>query len=677
MNAKDVRPRAGRREWAGVAVLSLPALLIAMDASVLNLAVPALTREMRPSSVGLLWILDAYTFMVAGFLVTMGALGDRIGCRRLLMIGATGFGAASLLAAYAGNPQMLISARLLLGVAGATLAPSTLALIRNVFQDSQQRALAIAVWAASLSAGGAIGPVVGGAILQSFWWGAVFLPAVPVMTLLLLTAPTLLPEHRDQHAPKLNARSVALSLAAVLPVVYGLKQVAQDGGSWSALVAILIGVLMGVAFLQRQRRLQDPLLDTKMCHTAAVSVSLLANLVGFLVLFGVSLFAAQYLQLVLGIDALQAGLWMLPLFAGFILGSILTPLALRRIRATRLIVAGLLVASAGLAVLTRVAADHGPVVLALGSAMLSVGLAPAFTLVTTIAVESAPPNRAGSAAATSETSTELGAALGVSLLGSVGTAIYRGHLSAAAPAGLPAKASTTAHDSLGAALDTARHLPNDAGTALAAAARAALVHALHAVSQISAIALLLLAVIVGVLLRPPRDDEDTDPSGTAEEALAAQPSINRSPETRAFPGRPQPSIERNRHDHARSRRQRGTDPAAKHHRAEQPRHRGLPHKPAPRRHHHAARWSASPRPRPGSRVHAGNVQRVPRRQAPVRRTGSHGRRRRNRGGVHRHAHRPAGDARRRDPADRSGGPHHDGIHAPLPQRDDHLRASGR
>jgi MFS transporter, DHA2 family, multidrug resistance protein len=526
MNAEDARPRAGRREWAGLAVLSLPALLIAMDASVLNLAVPALSREMRPSSVELLWILDAYTFMVAGFLVTMGALGDRIGRRRLLIIGAAGFGTASLLAAYAGNPQMLIAARLLLGVAGATLAPSTLALIRNMFHDSQQRALAIGVWAASLSAGGAIGPVVGGAILQSFWWGAVFLPAVPVMTLLLLTAPALLPEYRDQDAPKLNALSVALSLAAVLPVVYGLKQVAQDGGSWSALVAILIGVLMGVAFLKRQRTLEDPLLDTTMFRTSAVGLSLLANLVGFLVLFGVSLFAAQYLQLVLGIGALQAGLWMLPMFAGFILGSILTPLVLRRVRATRLMVAGLLVASAGFALLTGVGADHGLEVLALGSAMLSVGLAPVFTLVTTIAVESAPPNRAGPAAATSETSTELGAALGVALLGSVGTAIYRGHVSAAAPAGLPAKASAAAQDSLGTALDTARQLPKDAGTALAAAARAALVDALHAVSIVSAIALLLLAVVVGVLLRPPGDDEDTDLGETQEGALAAHGSIN-------------------------------------------------------------------------------------------------------------------------------------------------------
>jgi DHA2 family multidrug resistance protein-like MFS transporter len=499
-------------------VLSLPALLIAMDASVLNLAVPALSREMRPSSAELLWILDAYTFMVAGFLVTMGALGDRIGRRRLLMIGAAGFGTASLLAAYARNPQMLIAARLLLGVAGATLAPSTLALIRNMFHDSQQRALAIGVWAASLSTGGAI--------LHSLWWGAVFLPAVPVMTLLLVTAPNLLPEYRGRDAPKLNVVSVALSLGAVLPAVYGLKQVAQSGGSWSALVAIGIGVLMGVAFLRRQRRLEDPLLDTTMFRTSAVSISLLANLVGFLVLFGVSLFAAQYLQLVLGLDALQAGLWMLPLFAGFILGSLLTPLALRRIRATRLMVAGLLLASAGIATLTWVGGDHGLAVLALGSAMLSVGLAPVFTLATTIAAGSVPPNRAGSAAALSETSTELGAALGVAILGSVGTAIYRAHLSAAEPAGIPTKTLTAAHDSLGAALDTARYLPNDTGTALAEAARAALVDALHAVSQISAIALLLLAVIAAVRLRPPRNDEHTDPAGTAEAAFAPHTSIH-------------------------------------------------------------------------------------------------------------------------------------------------------
>jgi DHA2 family multidrug resistance protein-like MFS transporter len=526
MNAEDARPRARWREWAGLAVLSLPALLIAMDASVLNLAIPALSREMRPSSVELLWILDAYTFMVAGFLVTMGALGDRIGRRRLLMIGAAGFGTASLLAAYAGNPQMLIIARLLLGVAGATLAPSTLALIRNMFQDSRQRALAIGVWAASLSAGGAIGPVVGGAILQSFWWGAVFLPAVPVMALLLVTAPALLPEYRDQDAPKLNVLSVAMSLAAVLSVVYGLKQVAQDGGSFPAVVAIIAGVLMGVAFLRRQRALEEPLLDIKMIRLPGVSLSLLANLVGFLVLFGVSLFAAQYLQLVLGIDALQAGLWMLPMFAGFILGSLLTPLALRRISATRLMVAGLLVASAGFAVLTRIGVDRGLVVLALGSALLSVGLGPVFTLVTTIAVESVPPNRAGSAAAMSETSTELGAALGVALLGSVGTAIYRAHVSAAAAPGLPAKVSAAAQDSLGAALDAARDLPSDSGTALADVVRAALVDALHAVSLVSAITLLVLAVIVGALLRPPRDDDDVDPSGTADADLAAHAAID-------------------------------------------------------------------------------------------------------------------------------------------------------
>ncbi|TDW79474.1 MFS transporter [Kribbella sp. VKM Ac-2566] len=526
MNAEGARPRAGRREWAGLAVLSLPALLIAMDASVLNLAVPALSRDMRPSSVEVLWILDAYTFMVAGFLVTMGALGDRIGRRRLLTIGATGFGTASLLAAYSGNPQTLILARLLLGVAGATLAPSTLALIRNMFQDSQQRALAIGVWAASLSAGGAIGPVVGGAILQSFWWGAVFLPAVPVMALLLLTAPRLIPEYRDQHGPQLNVLSVAISLAAVLPVVYGLKQVAQDGGSWPAAVAILVGVLMGVAFLRRQRTLKDPLLDTKMLRMPAVSLSLFANLIGFLVLFGISLFAAQYLQLVLGIDALQAGLWMLPLFAGFIVGSLLTPLARRRIRATPLMITGLLVATAGFAVLTRVGTDRGLVVLALGSALLSVGLAPVFTLVTTIAVESVPPSRAGSAAAMSETSTELGAALGVALLGSVGTAVYRAHVSAAAPAGLPAKVSAAAHDSLGAALDAAQNLPGDTGAALADAVRAALVDALHAVSLVSAIALLVLAFVVGVLLRPPREVDDIDPCGTAEADLAAPADID-------------------------------------------------------------------------------------------------------------------------------------------------------
>ncbi len=215
---------AGRREWIGLAVLTLPTLLLALDESVLFLALPRLGSDLAPSSAQLLWIMDIYGFMIAGFLVTMGTLGDRIGRRRLLLLGAAGFGVASVVAAYSTSPEMLIVTRALLGIAGATLMPSTLALISNMFRDPQQRSLAIGGWMAAFTGGFMIGPLIGGTLLEHFWWGSVFLMGVPVMALLLAVGPVLLPEYRAAEAGRLDLVSVALSLAAILPVIYGLKQ---------------------------------------------------------------------------------------------------------------------------------------------------------------------------------------------------------------------------------------------------------------------------------------------------------------------------------------------------------------------------------------------------------------------------------------------------------------------
>src|SRR3954470_1638075 len=217
--ALAIAPRATRREWIGVGVLALPCLLYSMDLTVVNLAVPQISAQLGPSSAQLLWILDIYGFMIAGSLITMGTIGDRIGRRRLLMIGAAAFGAASVLAAFSRSAEMLIATRALLGMAGATLAPSTLSLIRNMFHDPQQRTVAIGVWITSYSAGGAIGPLLGGVLLEPFWWGSVFLAGVPVMALLLAVGPVLLPEYRDPKARRLDVASAVLSLAGVLLVI--------------------------------------------------------------------------------------------------------------------------------------------------------------------------------------------------------------------------------------------------------------------------------------------------------------------------------------------------------------------------------------------------------------------------------------------------------------------------
>src|SRR5687768_5284674 len=250
--------RATRRDWIGLTVLALPCVLYSMDLTVLNLAVPHLSADLQPTGSQLLWIVDIYGFLVAGSLITMGTLGDRIGRRRLLLIGAAAFGVGSVLAALSRTAEMLIATRALLGIAGATLAPSTLSLIRNMFLDPRQRTFAIGVWVTSYSVGGAIGPLIGGVLLQYFWWGSVFLIAVPVMVLLLAVGPILLPEFRDPNAGRPDLVSAALSLAAVLAVIYGLKQIAQDGPGWLPTLSIVAGLAVGVAFVRRQLTLADP-----------------------------------------------------------------------------------------------------------------------------------------------------------------------------------------------------------------------------------------------------------------------------------------------------------------------------------------------------------------------------------------------------------------------------------
>ena len=351
--------RAGRREWTSLAVLTLPCLLYAMDLTVLNLAVPHLSQDLRPSSTELLWIVDIYGFMAAGSLVTMGTLGDRIGRRRLLLIGAAAFGATSLLAAWSTSAAMLIAARALLGVAGATVAPSTLSLIRNMFADQRQRTVAVSVWITSFSVGGAIGPLLGGVLLEWFWWGSVFLLAVPVMALLLVLGPLLLPEFRDPGAGRLDLVSAALSVVAVLAVIFGLKQLARDGLGWLPASSVVAGLAAGAVFVRRQRRLADPLLDLRLFRSAAFTTALTTNLLSFFAGFGALLFIAQYLQLVLGLSPLAAGLWMLPSSAGSVLGSMLTPVLARRFRPAFVMAAGLGLAAVGLGLFTLLGAG-GP-----------------------------------------------------------------------------------------------------------------------------------------------------------------------------------------------------------------------------------------------------------------------------------------------------------------------------
>jgi len=488
--------RAGRREWAGLAVIALPCLLSTMDLEVLNLAVPQLTEDLRPSSTQLLWIVDVYGFLIAGSLLTMGTLGDRIGRRRLLLIGATAFGLTSVLAAYSTSAEMLIAARALLGLAGATLAPSTLSLIRGMFEDPRQRTVAISIWATSFSAGAAIGPVLGGVLLQYFWWGSVFLLAVPVMALLLVLGPLLLPEHRDPAPGRLDIPSAALSLAAVLAVIYGLKRFAQNGPGWTGTASILAGILLAIIFVRRQHRLRDPLIDLRLFRVPAFSVSLAAFTLSLFAGFGMFFLIAQYLQLVLGLSPMRAGLWSLPSAAGLVAGSLLAPALVRRARPAHVMAEGLVVAAAGFAV---VAAAEGLAPVVAGSLVFSLGIAPVGTLATDLIVGTAPPERAGAASAISETGAELGGALGIAVLGSIATATYRGTITI--PSGVPAADAAAARDTLGGAVAIAAQTPGRAGRALLDAARDAYTAGMTLTAIVSVALCAVLAAVVVITLR--------------------------------------------------------------------------------------------------------------------------------------------------------------------------------
>ena len=449
--ATQAPQRAGRREWIGLAVLALACLLYVMDLTVLHLAVPAISEDLQPSSAQLLWIIDIYGFMVAGFLVTMGTLGDRIGRRKLLLIGAAAFGAVSILAAFSTSAEMLIASRALLGIAGATLAPSTLSLIFAMFQDPGQRTRAVAVWISAFSAGGAIGPLLGGIMLEHFWWGSVFLLALPVMALLLILGPIVLPEYKDPAAGRLDLSSAAMSLVAILSVIFGLKQIAQDGIDPLPVATIILGLVVGALFVRRQFTLADPMIDLRLFRIPAFSAALAVNVLAIFVAVGYFLFVAQYLQLVLGLSPLEAGLWSVPSAIGFIVGSNLAPRIVRTVRPAYLMAASLAIAAAGLGVLTQVGGSDGLAIVVLASIVISLGLAPVFGLTTELIVGSAPPERAGAASGISETGAEFGGALGISILGSIGVAIYRGDIARALPSDIPAAAAAAARDTLGAA----------------------------------------------------------------------------------------------------------------------------------------------------------------------------------------------------------------------------------
>ncbi len=496
MSESSLTLNATKKEWMGLLVLALTCMLYSMDLTVLNLALPQISRDLKPSSSQLLWIVDIYGFFLAGSLITMGTLGDRIGRRKMLLIGGALFALVSAVAAFSKSSEMLIFLRALQGIAGATLAPSTLSLIRVLFRNPQQRAIAMGLWGTSFSVGGLIGPLIGGVLLENFWWGSVLLINVPVMILMVVLGPILLPEYKDPQAGKIDLISAGLSLISVLLIVLGLKKFVELGAEVFPLLSFLTGILLAYTFIRRQLKLTNPLVEISLFHDFQFNALLATNFFTMFVMFGTFIFTSQYMQLIMGLSPLAAGAWSMSFSAGFIISSLLSPLLARRIRAATVMTLGLLLAAFGFAVVSQVHGVSDLLLLAMGTFLFSFGCSPVLLFSTGMLVNSAPAEKAGVTAAISETSNELGGALGIAILGSLGSFIYHKKLNELASGNVDSQTLTAFQGTLANALSTVEKLPSTLSTPLIPMIHNSFINSFETTMLVSAAFLLFIAGLV-------------------------------------------------------------------------------------------------------------------------------------------------------------------------------------
>ncbi|WP_433335389.1 MFS transporter [Spirillospora sp. CA-294931] len=494
-------PPIGRvRKNATLAISCLAAALLSIDLTALHLAIPKLIEDLGPSATQILWIADIYGFALAGLLITMGSVGDRIGRKRLLLIGSVAFAAASVLTAYSTTAEMLIASRALLGVAGATIMPSTLSIIRNTYTDPRERTTAVGIWSAVSASGFVIGPIVGGLLLSQFWWGSVFIINLPIMALIFVFGVVVLPESRDPDPGRLDPLSAVLSMAGVIAVVYAVKAAAADGVSQPSVgLTAVVGIVCVVLFLRRQKGLEHPLIDVGLFRRAAFSGAVATNMFAMFAMVAQSLIISQYFQLVLGWSPLKAGLAGLPGAIGGTIGGILAAPLINALGRARTVSLGMAVAAVGMSmyVLVGVAPDY--LTIAMIMVPVGFGISLAFAVTGDTVLATVPKERAGSGAAISETAMEVGGALGIALLGSVLNVAYANSLKL--PEGVPAKAVPTIEDSLGGALQVAAAFPRSLSDAVTAAARQAFVDGIHVTAFAAGFVLLSVAVASWFALR--------------------------------------------------------------------------------------------------------------------------------------------------------------------------------
>lgn len=545
----------GANRWVVLVVLCLSLLLVALDATVLHVAVPAVTEDLRPSAVGLLWIVDAYPLVCASLLILFGTLGDRVGRRRILLLGYALFAVASAVAAMADSPGVLIAARALLGVGGAMIMPATLSILRQVFPDRRERAVAIGVWTAVAAVGAATGPVIGGFLVEHFWWGSVFLINIPLMALILPIGRLLLPESRGSDDGPWDVFGALMAAAGVLGVVLGVKRAGTGEGVFvlATLVPLFLGGALIVAFVRRQKRRTHPLIDIGMFARPAFSTAVGCIVLAMLALVGLELIAVQYLQLVLGLSPLETGLRLLPLTFAAMAAGATGSYTLRRVGPRRMVGWGFVLTAASVLLLTLMGQHDRPGLLTVSFVLLGFGLQSTLFGAYESMLSEAPADRAGGAAAIGETSYQLGAGMGIALLGSVMNAAYTPGLAKLSGAGVPAEASTAASHSLGEAYQVASRLGGPLGEVLRTTARHAFVNGLHVTLLVSA-GLLLLGALAALRLPrvmecPPRvlcDPHDVQGDHESREAKAfhgpqGAPGQGRRNPPRSLPVRRQPA----------------------------------------------------------------------------------------------------------------------------------------
>lgn len=457
-----------RSKLAGLLMILLPVLLVTLDNTILSFALPKIAVALGPSAAEQLWVIDAYSLVLAGLLITMGGVGDRVGYRRLLCVGCTGFAVISVAIVFSQQAWHLIAGRAVLGLFGAMILPATLALIRTAFDDREERRLAVAAWATCLTLGAAAGPLLGGVLLQFFSWQSVFLVAVPFLLPVLLLSP-MIPESPKQEAGlPTDYPSILLSLGAMTGMMLSLKHLATVGLDTYAIVGMLMGLLMGIAFVRRQLRLQEPLLDLRLFDSSAFCVSITVNLVNLGALIGFLFFATQLLQLVLGLSPIAASLILLPgQVCAVAAGLAIVPIAQRV--APNIVIPGCLCLAAGaFAVMALFTATA--LTVALAFVLLNAAVAAITSVSNDLVLSAVPADKAGSASSVSETAYEVGVVLGTTLVGGAVAAWYRVRL--VLPEGVEDGAGALTA-TLGGAHSLAQDLPAEAGTALAEAANTA------------------------------------------------------------------------------------------------------------------------------------------------------------------------------------------------------------